>query len=160
MSNKIVLFELSSRNPKVLNELFSAQLMTYGGYTYSEEYTQVDQYEEGKITIMGRLNYENKAEIEQDYWNYAYIEIKIPMLIVPKEHNVRFEIIVKAEETTNQVQIFNEKKLIKMVPLKAREEEVIEIDFEAPPKNLNLLIRPVYPYPRPFSFLKFKVLTE
>ncbi|MHA2175129.1 MAG: hypothetical protein ACXABI_09890 [Candidatus Hodarchaeales archaeon] len=157
MSKEKLIFELSPKNPNVSEESILAQLMTYGGYTYSEEHTQTDQYEESKITLMGRANYEKNDEIEEDYWKYAYVEIKMPMLIIPSGTKVYFKIKVKAEETTNKIQIFGNKKLLKTVPLKAREEEEIHLDFQTLPRRLDLLLRPVYPYPRPFSFFSLKM---
>ncbi len=68
--------------------------------------------------------------------------------------------ILKSEETTNSVQIFLNKKLVKQEALGARLKQEVTMDIKDPPSSFTILLRPVYPYPRPFSFFGMKAILE
>ena len=151
------LFEVTPKTPLIATDAFAAQLITYGGYTYAEDYTCEDQYKENKIIIMGDSNYDNSEVIESDYWTHAYIEIKVPVLF-SKTNILKLVFILKSEETTNSVQIFLNNQLVKREDLKARLKQEVTIKVKDPPSSFKILIRPVYPYPRPLSFFGMKAI--
>jgi hypothetical protein len=151
------LFEVTPKTPLIATDTFAAQLITYGGYTYAEDYTCENQLKENKIVIMGDSSYDNSKIIESDHWNHAYIEIKVPVLF-SKSNNLKLVFILKSEETTNSVQIFLNNKLVKQEALKARLKQEVTIEVKDPPSLFKILLRPVYPYPRPFSFFGMKAL--
>jgi len=153
------LFEVTPKTPLIATDTFAAQLITYGGYTYAEDYTFEDQHKENKIVIMGDSTYENSEIIENDYWNHAYIEIKVPVLF-SKSNILKLVFTLKSEETTNSVQIFLDNKLVKQESLEARIKQEVTIIVKDPPSSFRILLRPVYPYPRPFSFFGMKAIPE
>ena len=130
--------------------MFTAMLITYGGYSYGQEYSITDQWKEDKVVLMGRFNYQNSTFLEKDYWNYSYIEIKV-------SGNLQYELLkislnVKAEETQNSIQVFQDEKYLQTIELKGREKQKVDIILKEASRSFKILIRPVFPYPRPFSF--------
>ena len=94
MSKPEFLFEVTPKTPLIATEAFAAQLITYGGYTYAEEFTFEDQLKENKIVIMGDSTYDDSEIIENDYWIHAYIEIKVPLLF-SKSNILNFNVYFK-----------------------------------------------------------------
>lgn len=159
MPKEEFLFEVTPKTPLIATDTFAAQLITYGGYTYAEEYSFEDQRKENKIVIMGGTSYVDSEMIESDYWKHAYIEVKVPLIFV-KTKNLKLVFILKSEETTNSVQIFLNNKLVKQEALGARLKQEVTMDIKDPPSSFTILLRPVYPYPRPFSFFGMKAILE
>ena len=159
MPKEEFLFEVTPKTSLIATDTFAAQLITYGGYTYAEEFTFEDQLKENKIVIMGDSTYDDSEIIENDYWIHAYIEIKVPLLF-SKSNILNLTFILKSEETTNNVQIFLNNQLVKREDLKARLKQEVTIKVKDPPSSFKILLRPVYPYPRPFSFFSMKALLE
>jgi len=144
------LLTISPQFPCIMTNMFTAMLITYGGYSYGQEYSITDQWKEDKVVLMGRFNYQNSTFLEKDYWNYSYIEIKV-------SGNLQYELLkislnVKAEETQNSIQVFQDEKYLQTIELKGREKQKVDIILKEASRSFKILIRPVFPYPRPLSF--------